>query len=112
MGMRLFRASQDNAAKALKPKTWPADDQHCLIRPAKPRLLQNAAALAFFDTSARSLQKAAGVIVTMKADIRSLTGVRGVAAVIIVIYHYGKFHLDHVNDVWAVPHGYLPVDLF
>jgi peptidoglycan/LPS O-acetylase OafA/YrhL len=48
----------------------------------------------------------------MKADIRSLTGVRGVAAVIIVIYHYGKFHLDHVNDVWTVPHGYLPVDLF
>jgi peptidoglycan/LPS O-acetylase OafA/YrhL len=56
--------------------------------------------------------EAAGVIVNMKADIRSLTGVRGVAAVIIVIYHYGKFHLDHVNDVWAVPHGYLPVDLF
>ncbi|MGA2057299.1 MAG: acyltransferase [Bradyrhizobium sp.] len=48
----------------------------------------------------------------MKADIRSLTGVRGVAAVIIVIYHYGKFHLDHVNDVWDIPHGYLPVDLF
>jgi peptidoglycan/LPS O-acetylase OafA/YrhL len=56
--------------------------------------------------------EAAGVMVNMKADIRSLTGVRGVAAVIIVIYHYGKFHLDHVNDVWAVPHGYLPVDLF
>jgi peptidoglycan/LPS O-acetylase OafA/YrhL len=50
--------------------------------------------------------------VTMKAEIRSLTGVRGVAALIIVIYHYGKFHLDHVNDVWDVPHGYLPVDLF
>ena len=41
-----------------------------------------------------------------------MTGIRGVAAVIIVIYHYGKFHLDHVNDVWAIPHGYLPVDLF
>jgi peptidoglycan/LPS O-acetylase OafA/YrhL len=48
----------------------------------------------------------------MKAEIRSLTGVRGIAAIIIVIYHYGKFHLDHVNDVWAIPHGYLPVDLF
>jgi peptidoglycan/LPS O-acetylase OafA/YrhL len=48
----------------------------------------------------------------MKADIRSLTGIRGVAALIIVIYHFGKFHLDHVNDVWDIPHGYLPVDLF
>jgi peptidoglycan/LPS O-acetylase OafA/YrhL len=58
------------------------------------------------------IAEAAGVIVNMKAEIRPLTGVRGVAALIIVIYHYGKFHLDHVNDVWAVPHGYLPVDLF
>ena len=41
-----------------------------------------------------------------------MTGVRGVAAIIIVIYHYGKFHLDHVSDVWDIPHGYLPVDLF
>jgi peptidoglycan/LPS O-acetylase OafA/YrhL len=50
----------------------------------------------------------------MAADIRSLTGVRGVAAVIIVIYHYGKFRLDLNSDatVWAVPHGYLPVDMF
>jgi len=50
----------------------------------------------------------------MKADIRSLTGVRGVAAVIIVIYHYGKFRLDRGSDatVWEVPHGYLPVDMF
>src|ERR1700691_547303 len=50
----------------------------------------------------------------MAADIRSLTGVRGVAAVIIVVYHYGKFHLDRASGtaVWSVPHGYLPVDMF
>ena len=50
----------------------------------------------------------------MAADIRSLTGVRGVAAVIIVVYHYGKFRLDLHSDatVWDVPHGYLPVDMF
>ena len=50
----------------------------------------------------------------MAADIRSLTGVRGVAAVIIVVYHYGKFRLDLHSDAtaWAVPHGYLPVDMF
>jgi peptidoglycan/LPS O-acetylase OafA/YrhL len=50
----------------------------------------------------------------MKADIRSLTGVRGVAALIIVIYHYGKFRLDLSGNatVWAIPHGYLPVDMF
>jgi peptidoglycan/LPS O-acetylase OafA/YrhL len=50
----------------------------------------------------------------MAADIRSLTGVRGVAAVIIVVYHYGKFRLDLSGNttVWSVPHGYLPVDMF
>jgi peptidoglycan/LPS O-acetylase OafA/YrhL len=50
----------------------------------------------------------------MAADIRSLTGVRGVAAVIIVVYHFGKFRLDPASSitVWAVPHGYLAVDLF
>jgi peptidoglycan/LPS O-acetylase OafA/YrhL len=50
----------------------------------------------------------------MAADIRSLTGVRGVAAVIIVVYHYGKFHLIRgaSETVWTVPHGYLPVDMF
>ena len=50
----------------------------------------------------------------MPADIRALTGVRGVAAVIIVIYHFGKFHIDRSsgNIVWNMPHGYLPVDLF
>jgi peptidoglycan/LPS O-acetylase OafA/YrhL len=50
----------------------------------------------------------------MAADIRALTGVRGVAAVIIVIYHFGKFHLDRAtgHNVWSVPQGYLPVDMF
>ena len=50
----------------------------------------------------------------MPADIRSLTGVRGVAAVIIVIYHFGKFHIDRSSGaiVWNLPHGYLPVDMF
>jgi len=50
----------------------------------------------------------------MAADIRSLTGVRGVAAVVIVVYHFGKFHLDRNagTDVWDVPHGYMPVDMF
>jgi len=48
----------------------------------------------------------------MKADIRSLTGVRGVAAIIIVVYHYGKFNLIPGGEVWSIPHGYLPVDLF
>ncbi len=50
----------------------------------------------------------------MVGDIRSLTGIRGVAAVIIVIYHFGKFRLDPGSNVtvWNVPHGYLPVDIF
>ena len=52
--------------------------------------------------------------IIMAADIRSLTGVRGVAAVIIVVYHFGKFRLDPASPVtvWAIPHGYLPVDMF
>lgn len=50
----------------------------------------------------------------MAADIRALTGIRGVAAVTIVVYHFGKFHLDPHSDhiIWDVRHGYLAVDLF
>lgn len=42
-----------------------------------------------------------------------MTSVRGVAAVVIVVYRFGKFHLDRASgvNVWSVPHGYLPVDL-
>ena len=33
---------------------------------------------------------------------------------VIVVYHFGKFHLDRKSgvDVWSVPHGYMPVDMF
>jgi peptidoglycan/LPS O-acetylase OafA/YrhL len=50
----------------------------------------------------------------MGNEIRALTGVRGVAAFIIVLYHFGNVHL-YSGAIWAyfkVPHGYLPVDLF
>jgi len=62
----------------------------------------------------RALLRFSRVVVNMKAEIRALTGVRGVAALIIVIYHYGKFRLDLSGyaTVWAIPHGYLPVDMF
>ncbi len=48
----------------------------------------------------------------MAAEIRALTGVRGVGAVTIAIYHYGKIRLDWAHDVWPIPHGYIVVDLF
>jgi peptidoglycan/LPS O-acetylase OafA/YrhL len=50
----------------------------------------------------------------MAADIRALTGVRGVAAAIIVVYHYGDVQLYGGGSVsyFRIPHGYLPVDLF
>jgi peptidoglycan/LPS O-acetylase OafA/YrhL len=50
----------------------------------------------------------------MAAEIRALSGVRGVAALVIVVYHFGKFHIDRTSGhmVWGVPHGYLPVDMF
>jgi peptidoglycan/LPS O-acetylase OafA/YrhL len=71
------------------------------------------------DTKRQSLKRPRKAVspiggVTMAADIRALTGVRGVAAVVIVIYHFGKFRLDPTSSVtvWNVPHGYLPVDMF
>jgi len=50
----------------------------------------------------------------MAKEIRALTGVRGVAAIIIVLYHFSEVHLyaGGVRVYFEVPHGYLPVDLF
>jgi peptidoglycan/LPS O-acetylase OafA/YrhL len=50
----------------------------------------------------------------MAADIRALTGVRGVAAAVIVLYHYGDVQLYGGGNIayYRIPHGYLPVDLF
>jgi peptidoglycan/LPS O-acetylase OafA/YrhL len=50
----------------------------------------------------------------MAADIRALTGVRGVAAVAIVIYHFGDVHLydGGTLDYFGIPHGYLMVEMF
>src|SRR5215472_18422216 len=50
----------------------------------------------------------------MVKEIRALTGVRGVAAMIIVLYHFSTVHLysGGVREYFEVPHGYLPVDLF
>ncbi|SHL48732.1 Peptidoglycan/LPS O-acetylase OafA/YrhL, contains acyltransferase and SGNH-hydrolase domains [Bradyrhizobium lablabi] len=48
----------------------------------------------------------------MAAEIRSLTGVRGIGAALIVIYHFGKIRLDWINPIWPIPHGYMAVDLF
>ena len=50
----------------------------------------------------------------MAAEIRALTGVRGVAALVIVVYHFGKFRLDPSSriTVWSVPDGYLSFDMF
>jgi peptidoglycan/LPS O-acetylase OafA/YrhL len=52
--------------------------------------------------------------VSAPADIRSLTGVRGVAAVLIVLYHFGNVPLlgPGTAPYYRVPHGYLAVDLF
>jgi peptidoglycan/LPS O-acetylase OafA/YrhL len=50
----------------------------------------------------------------MAADIRALTGVRGVAAAVIVAYHFGDVQLygGGTAAFYRIPHGYLPVDLF
>jgi peptidoglycan/LPS O-acetylase OafA/YrhL len=50
----------------------------------------------------------------MAADIRALTGVRGVAAAVIVAYHFGDVHLYDGGELayYRIPHGYLLVDMF
>lgn len=50
--------------------------------------------------------------ITRASEVRALTGIRGIGAVIIVIYHFGMIQLDHIHNAWSVPHGYLAVDLF
>jgi peptidoglycan/LPS O-acetylase OafA/YrhL len=50
----------------------------------------------------------------MAADIRALTGVRGVAAAVIVVYHFGDVQLatGGTASYFRIPFGYLLVDLF
>ena len=52
-----------------------------------------------------------------KRDIRSLTGIRGVAALWVAIYHFGLQHTwfipyQHAGFLALIAHGYLAVDLF
>jgi peptidoglycan/LPS O-acetylase OafA/YrhL len=50
----------------------------------------------------------------MARNIRALTGVRGVAAVMIMVYHFDniqQFDGGHVTH-FVIPHGYMLVDLF
>jgi peptidoglycan/LPS O-acetylase OafA/YrhL len=53
-------------------------------------------------------------LIAMAADIRALTGIRGVAAAVIVVYHFGDVQLYGGGNLayYRIPHGYLPVDLF
>jgi peptidoglycan/LPS O-acetylase OafA/YrhL len=50
----------------------------------------------------------------MAADIRALTGVRGVAAAVIVAYHFGDVELFGGGNLayYRIDHGYLLVDMF
>lgn len=50
----------------------------------------------------------------MAADIRALTGVRGVAAAVIVVYHFGDVQLatGGTATYFRIPFGYLLVDMF
>jgi peptidoglycan/LPS O-acetylase OafA/YrhL len=53
-------------------------------------------------------------VLIMVKEIRALTGVRGVAAMIIVVYHFSDVHLysGGVLQYFTIPHGYIAVDLF
>ncbi|WP_413732925.1 acyltransferase family protein [Sodalis sp. RH20] len=49
----------------------------------------------------------------MKQEIRSLTGLRGLAAVLVMFYHYNSYNLIPQGFAYTfVRHGYLMVDLF
>lgn len=47
-----------------------------------------------------------------RGDIRSLTGVRGIAALAVVFYHYFYALTASVPGLQAFAHGYMAVDLF
>lgn len=48
----------------------------------------------------------------MKQEIRSLTGLRGISAVLVMFYHYNAFRLLEGPARTFVAHGYLMVDVF
>jgi peptidoglycan/LPS O-acetylase OafA/YrhL len=50
----------------------------------------------------------------MASDIRALTGVRGVAAAVIVVYHFGDVQLatGGTSSFFRIPYGDLLVDMF
>ena len=50
----------------------------------------------------------------MAEEIRALTGVRGVAAAVIVVYHFGDVQLatGGTGSFFRIPYGYLLVDMF
>lgn len=48
----------------------------------------------------------------MKEEIRSLTGLRGISAVLVMFYHYNAFRLLQGPARTFVAHGYLMVDVF
>ena len=49
---------------------------------------------------------------TLKGEIRSLTGLRGVAAAIVMLYHFGLFLPLTTGNISPIGPGYLMVDLF
>ena len=48
----------------------------------------------------------------MKRDIRSLTGLRGVAACLVMVYHLGMHKIGTGPILLFINHGYLAVDFF
>lgn len=48
-----------------------------------------------------------------RKEVLPLTGLRGLAAVTVMIYHFGQpYHTLGVQTGFRIPHGYLAVDLF
>jgi len=81
---------------------WPQSDQHC----QQPALLKRAV----------SWEMLTGGCMSQRAEIRSLTGLRGAAAVFVAFYHSFYFMVSNQADnsppVVFLRHGYLSVDLF
>ena len=50
----------------------------------------------------------------MRSDFRSLTGIRGIAALFVMAYHGLEVKAENAGRpfVWAMSRGYLAVDLF
>ncbi|WP_188080044.1 acyltransferase [Neorhizobium sp. P12A] len=48
----------------------------------------------------------------VRREIKTLTGVRGVAAILVVLYHFSITRASGLTSLFTIPHAYMSVDAF